>query len=118
MKLKNPDQLTGVFFFFQTIRRLGFFHPRSYCPPHRFHFLHAFLDGRFGKVGTFLELLQNARALVLLLEAAQRAVDGFMILYNYADHINSPPSIMITVLWFILLAAESLRLDVRLSSSR
>ncbi len=65
---------------------------RALCPSNCLYSLHAFLDGGFGKVGSFLEFLENTRALVFFLEALECAVNRFVFRNNYADQIVSPPS--------------------------
>ncbi len=69
----------------------------SHCPlraAHGFHLLHPFLDGGFGEVGALLKLLQHTGAFVLLLEALDRAVNGFVFRYNNTDQLRSPPSVV------------------------
>lgn len=50
---------------------------------------HATLNARLHKECAFLEFTQNARALVFLLEAAQRTIDGLVALYGNSDHGRS-----------------------------
>lgn len=48
-------------------------------------FLHPPLDGRLGEERALLEFFQNTRPLVLLLEAADRAIYRFVLTDNDAD---------------------------------
>ena len=65
---------------------------RALSTPDGFDFLHPSLDGGFRKIRALLELLENARTLVLLLEALDGAIDGFVIRDHDADQTKSPPS--------------------------
>lgn len=51
---------------------------------------HSLLDGRLGIISPLLEFFQNARTLVLFLEALDSAVDGFVFLDDDADQVVSP----------------------------
>lgn len=44
------------------------------------------LDGRLLEIGTLTEFFENTGALILLLEAAQCAIDRFVILYDDTYH--------------------------------
>ena len=65
---------------------------RALCTPHGFHSLHAFLDRGLGKIGSLLELLQNSRPLVLLLEPLDRAINRFVLRDDNTNQTLSPPS--------------------------
>jgi len=61
------------------------------CAAYGFDPLHAFLHRRFCEIGALLEFLQDARALVLLLEALDRAIDRFVFSNDDAYQTSSPP---------------------------
>lgn len=50
----------------------------SLCPSNRLNLLHALLDGGLREVGPLLELLQDPRALILLLESFEGTINRFV----------------------------------------
>lgn len=85
-EIKNPAGGAGVRLFSALFRE------RPLRPPDGLDPLHSFLHGGFREIRALLELLQHSRALVLLLEALNGAVDGFIVCNDDADQTKSPPS--------------------------